>query len=854
MLEFKKLKNLDFLSSVERKRLNTLLIMLLEQITLSFWRPLIWVCLFISITLLNLPSLLGYTGYDINALLFVAGLLYLLFKGFKKFRWPKKNEINRRLEKASNLKHRPLDIENDQLANPGRKITTELWNKHLLVLDEIICKLKSPRPRPLMSGEDPNAIRFFVFLLLFISIIVAGPSWKSRINTAIEPLGLNLNRSLSDNVFVWITPPEYTGYEQLVYQNQEKNVILQIPEESMVKIRVNGGIGTPAVTIGNNKLRLEKLTNNSYGIETKITEGNSIDIYQSFLRRASIKYEILKDKPPIITMSSKPETLPRGELQFFLTVEDDYGVQDLYMSMDIDPLIEDAPLGNEVTETRAVISPPNMAMNIEPVYDFSWHTWAGLPAIIKLKVTDFKGQESTVEQIPIVLPEREFKHPVAKTLIESRQKLAWNSFNYAPITAFELGQLLAYPENFQHKIVPFLSINSMAIRLSKSPTLETVSEVIPQLWDTAINIEEGDLSLAARNLRDAVQKLEQALKDPNVSEEELSKLTNNLREAMNEYFTELAREISKNMSQGSASEQMKSPNSFAKTLTPETLSQFLDQLHSEAITGDKKSAREMLSQLQRLMDQITPSTTFTIPKHVESMLSNIGEMQELIKRQQKLLDLTIDQHNRMMTSKGRGNNKDNNGNNGNDGNDGSEGESAKGKSIGTPPIPGTKPLTSQSLTAHNQRVEQDSLRYILGQLMMETDEKFGGIPKNMSEAENEMRKSAQHMAESNSSLSIPHQREAIEQMQESMQEMSKQILSELEGMKAFSMGINLDPLGRSMGGDENLYGLGYDNVEIPDEAERNHIHELLKTLRKRSGELHRPKYERDYYNRLLKQF
>ena len=57
-----------------------------------------------------------------------------------------------------------------------------------------------------------------------------------------------------------------------------------------------------------------------------------------------------------------------------------------------------------------------------------------------------------------------------------------------------------------------------------------------------------------------------------------------------------------------------------------------------------------------------------------------------------------------------------------------------------------------------------------------------------------------------------------------------------------------DPLGRE-GNNSNR-----SDVEIPDEHEMRRVQEILRELRRRSGEMKRPKAEREYIERLLKRF
>jgi hypothetical protein len=45
-----------------------------------------------------------------------------------------------------------------------------------------------------------------------------------------------------------------------------------------------------------------------------------------------------------------------------------------------------------------------------------------------------------------------------------------------------------------------------------------------------------------------------------------------------------------------------------------------------------------------------------------------------------------------------------------------------------------------------------------------------------------------------------------------------------------------------------------DNVQIPEEADLQRARQILDELRRRAGEFGRPEIERDYIDRLLRQF
>ncbi len=62
---------------------------------------------------------------------------------------------------------------------------------------------------------------------------------------------------------------------------------------------------------------------------------------------------------------------------------------------------------------------------------------------------------------------------------------------------------------------------------------------------------------------------------------------------------------------------------------------------------------------------------------------------------------------------------------------------------------------------------------------------------------------------------------------------------------------NRDPLGR---GDNGSGMIDTGDVKIPEKADLQRAREILDELRRRAGELLRPRSERDYIDRLLQRF
>jgi uncharacterized protein (TIGR02302 family) len=604
--------------------------------------------------------------------------------------------------------------------------------------------------------------------------------------------------------------------------------------------------------MGGTDLPMDRLDRKSWGVETAVPPGDVMRVTQLYVPRATIPYELIPDIAPVITVEGEPAVMERGELQFTIKLRDDYGVADMAMTVALDPVVEDKPLGDEFTETRAVMSGAGADMELKPLYDLGWHPWAGLPVTITFTAKDQMGQETKAPPVQMVLPERSFRHPVAAALIAQRKKLIWAPDDKAVIAAVskELEELMIRPDSFAQDQTVFLSLRVMSSRLHYSPTRQSAIDVIAQLWDTAVRIEDGNLPLAARELRAARADLEKLLNDPNATPEQIAQAMEELRQAMSEYFRELAREMQKRFAEGQT--MGLPPELFESLMNPEDLANFLDQLQSQALTGDKDAAKQMLSQLQQLMDNLDPSTGMKMPPEMEFMQEGINELQQLIEKQQALLDKTLSYvtEEKKLRPLPRGLpefmpldpgllEKWDEG-----------GEMPPAPEREQPPEPAQRSVNTQGHVP-----EQDSLRYVLGRLMLQADEQTGEIPEGMGLAEQEMRNSAAMLGNNDPAQSAPHQEQAIKHLQDSMQQMSQQMAQMMKQMMMMAMGPGkMDPLGRPLEEGKGPSWLPGSQVKIPDEAERKRVQEIQKLLRDRSGELERPDYELDYFRRLLKQF
>ena len=161
------------------------------------------------------------------------------------------------------------------------------------------------------------------------------------------------------------------------------------------------------------------------------------------------------------------------------------------------------------------------------------------------------------------------------------------------------------------------------------------------------------------------------------------------------------------------------------------------------------------------------------------------------------------------------------------------------------------------INTQKNKAEQEALRYVLGQLMMDTAEHVKDIPESMGKAEQEMRGAEKTLGENDPRSAVPHQEKAVEYLKQAQDDLSQQLQKRMQQMVGIGLsgGMRYDPLGRPFGGRGKKDGpQGEGEVKIPDEAQKKRVEEILRLLRDRSGEFQRPQEELEYYRRLLRQF
>src|SRR5204863_815361 len=185
----------------------------------------------------------------------------------------------------------------------------------------------------------------------------------------------------------------------------------------------------------------------------------------------------------------------RAALRLDYKAGDDYGVENLKAVI---------RLQSGKSDEKIELEMPLPGLHLKEAqgtsyHDLSPHPWAGLPVEIRLVAIDGLGQTGESEPAQLVLPERNFRHPIARAVIDQRKELARDPAS-ADAVAEILGDLNKRPALYRDDTAVYLGLRLAQQRLRRDKAKDTIAAVEQLLWDTALRIEDGNMSVAERDL------------------------------------------------------------------------------------------------------------------------------------------------------------------------------------------------------------------------------------------------------------------------------------------------------------------------------------------------------------------
>lgn len=847
------------LYTVEKQLAKTRFLAWLAEFWEIFWPrilPLTLVlCLFLTFSWLGMwPQLPDSARIALLVLFGMAGIAALYPLGGLEI--PSRARINTRIENRSHLEHRPVTAQEDRLTKSAGAeddaFARALWREHQRRMAHSLDHLRAGTPVPKVAARDPYALRAVVSLLLFIGVAAGWGNWSTRIADAFRIHEI-ATPVATGRIDAWLTPPAYTNRPPIFLGSDIASAT--VPEGSELVVRLLD-IDQPELALSRDGtiLKLQPEAADKAGTEKdqpasqtfrSVVDQSATLVLSSQdnpVRQWAIT--ILPDENPSIRFVEDPAPSTRGALEFSYAVEDDYGVTGARAEIEqtgpgsenTDPLIEAPEIALPLPRRRAREGTSQTSQ------DLTAHPWAGAEIDLTLVAEDEAGQQGSSETRTIILPERVFTKPLALAVVEERRNLALDARS-APQVAEMLDIITdTHPEVFIKDVAVFTSLRVAYRMVSRAENDDQLREAIDLLWETALAIEDGDLSLAERRLRDAQERLSEALEN-GASDEEIDELMKELRAAMDAFMRELAEQMARNPQNLQA--MPLDPNS--QVLRQQDLDRLMQQIEDLAKSGSKDAARQLLQELQRMMNNLQMARPGSQQQQTDPLSQEMNKLGEMMRRQQELMDQTFDMQRRQQQMQEQQNRP------------GQQGDQQQQGQSGQQNQPGQqRPMTAEEFAEAMKELQRqqgelqrqmDELQEGLRGLGLDPGEKLGEAGEAMGEAEQQLGQGETGPATDQQGRALQAMREGAQQMMRNMQNQAgEQGRRGERGQHGQQTRGDRDPLGRQSRSQGPQLG---DDTKVPGEIDAQRARRILEAIRRRLGETTRPRLELDYLDRLL---
>lgn len=831
----------------------------------SLWPRLvplfILVCIFITLSWFGLwqsvPDWLRWAG-----LVLLAALAAWALSRLKGFHLPTKAEIDRRIERASGFPHRPVSAQTDEIATRDDEFANALWREHQKRMAAQLDNLAAGTPKPNGNLFDRFALRAILPIIAFVALGFSYSSNGGRLTDIIAPrIDTQLVLSRLD---MWISQPTYTAKPPMYFAAplgtvepvdlagthvttlKGSQLSISYVGEEEVQARFVQGENTSRIGAAPDAIN----TTGSKNYLSTLTETGTIEVFIEDTVIAAWPVLVEDDQIPKIRLEQVPSTALSGALELDYSFEDDYGVvsaRGIISSIDdpkndARPLVE-APL-LDLPLSRARAKSGRSKVN----RDVSSHPFAGSKVLLTLEATDDPGQIGKSAPITIVLPGRRFIDPMAKALVEQRRLLALDA-NSAPYVANLLDAVTNHADIFEIDPKIFVSLQAAYRMIAPANDDDKLREAMDILWEAALAIELGDLSEVERKLREAQEKLAEALEN-GASDEEIDKLMEELRQAMADFLEQMAKEMARNPIE----QNPLANNQNTQTLTERDLEKMMKRIEDLAKSGSKDAARELLAEMQRMMDNLRAGQHQQQRQAEGNELNQaLDKLSELMQKQQKLMDETFSMQRR--EPQGSENNQQ-------QGQQSQEGQQPQGENgenrQGEKGDQGDKPMTPQEFAdaMEQLRQQQEQLEQQLGALGEQLEDLGLDPSKEFGEAGEQMGEAGENLGKGQSGDAAANQGQALEALRQGAQSMMQQMAGDRNqgGQQQGQAGDpnqgqqGTDPLGRR---NEARGRVNDSDTKIPGEIDAQRAREIMDAIRKKLSDPLRPLLERNYLERLL---
>jgi hypothetical protein len=533
-------------------------------------------------------ALFGLTTPWLFAAVLLVTLLSLAY-GLATARPPAQHAIDRRIEAASGLKHRPLATLEDE-PEDDNPIAAALWQAHR---NRILATLSTARigpPAASAAFRDPWALRSLLASLLLIGLVISGPAVPTRLTGAFL---LPAWPFPGPTVTAWITPPSYTGQPPQILQPGD--TVTALPGAKLTII-TDGPRQAPPITLAGAAIASAALSDSSHRADTTLqTSGNwplggsaALSVGPWWHRLARWTIQIVPPGAPVITITGL--AISNGNhvrLRWHIT--DPYGVQSVTATIRPDnapnALVQTFPLAANTGDAAAALD-----LSTSPFHD--------LPVSLILTARNLAGATTSLAwNGKLTFAGLALHDPSAIVLDHLRQTLAVDPGTIRLVATNMQRLSMAPPSHITAAADVKLSVLTCAIWLQQTYARPALARMLALVQEMEAGPDFAAQQAMAAADQALTQALQRGLNGQALTAQALQKLLQAMQAALSQHLSAIT---------PSGPHQ---PG--AQTLDTSALDRLAEKIAADEAAGRTEQAAQELHQLQKLLSQLAAAKPMT---------------------------------------------------------------------------------------------------------------------------------------------------------------------------------------------------------------------------------------------------
>ena len=738
-------------------------------------------------------------------------LIWSVYRGLRSLSLPAKIDAERIVDQA--LHNHPISVLRETgFVGTNHHGADALWTTHV---DQMRQEAEQAQPQPVdfrLSRMDPFGLRYIA--LLFATMGVLFGSLTRIADLAVSSAGaMQMPNAITWEG--WVSPPEYTRLPQLYLNDLTDRDELELLAGSRVLIHFYGAVGDHNLSETVSRRIQHPLIAADLKQAFNIAQAGEISITGQNPQKWTIA--LRGDDIPSVTLDEAFETDFFGVSKLGYRVIDDYGVTEMIaeIALDLNRVnrrygLSVAPDSNDPIIIEIPLPIAGSRKDFAEIWqsDFSKEPWVHLPVVMTFSARDAAGQWGQSASMMTDLPGRRFFDPLASSVIEMRRDLLWSVANADRV--IRMMRMVRYQPDTEFRdpesLITFSTISDNLELARGDGTLDAkLPGIAEELWSLAIEIEEGDVTDALQRMREAQERLGQAMKN-GASPQEIERLMQELKEANENYMRQLRQQNERaernEFDQPTPGEQM--------NMDMADIQAMMDRIQELMEQGRMAEAQQALEELQKMMENLRLSENGQDGEGGQSSAQGLADLLQEFSNP--------------------------------------DGQESQGEQGGEGEQQGSDFADRQGQL--RERLENDRSA-IEGELGDEGED----AKRSLEQAERNMRRAQSALEDGDLDGAVDQQAQAMDALRQAIRDVNRAQRSENsdaeQGNSDQQEGQGRDPLGRPQGGDGSS---GTAEARREGQDREAQTAELLEEIRRRAGDRERSETERDYLKRLLDRF